>query len=66
MDRPALNRLLTVSEEAGLVLWLDRSVALYFRTTKQMLENECNSILFQYMRLEADIPPQNCGEYWSL
>jgi hypothetical protein len=45
MDRPAPNRLLTVSEEAGLILWLDRSVTLRLRTTKQMLENECNSIL---------------------
>ena len=37
MDRPAPNKLLTVSEEAGLVLWLDRSVALRLRTTKQIL-----------------------------
>jgi hypothetical protein len=66
IDRPAPNRLLTVSEEAGLVLWLDRSVALRLRTTKQMLENECNSILSRRVRLEADVPPQTCGEYWSL
>ena len=34
MDRPAPNRLLTILEEAGLVLWLDYSIALYLRTTK--------------------------------
>jgi hypothetical protein len=56
IDRLAPNRLLTVLEEAGLVLWLDRSVALRLRTTKQMLENECNSILSRRVRLEADVP----------
>ena len=45
MDRPAPNRLLTVLEEAGLALWLDRSIALRLSTTKQMLENKCNSII---------------------
>jgi hypothetical protein len=63
IDRPAPNRLLTVSEEAGLVLWLDRSAALRLRTTKQMLENECNSILSRRVRLEADVPLQIRGEY---
>ena len=56
MDRPAPNRLLTVLEEAGLVLWLDRSVALRLKTTKQMLENKCNSILSRRVRLEEDTP----------
>ena len=45
MDWLAPNRLLTVSEEAGLVLWLDRSVALCLKTTKQMLENKRDDIL---------------------
>jgi len=66
MDRPAPNKLLTVSEEAGLILWLDRSAALHLRTTKQILENKCNSILSQRVRLEANAPPRTCGEYWSL
>jgi hypothetical protein len=34
IDRLAPNRLLTILEEAGLVLWLDRSAALCLRTTK--------------------------------
>jgi hypothetical protein len=45
MERPAVNTLLTVAEEAGFVLWLDYSMALRLRSSKQMLENECNYIL---------------------
>ena len=34
MDWLAPNRLLIVLKEAGLILWLDRSVALCLKTTK--------------------------------
>jgi hypothetical protein len=43
--RPAAGKLLTPSEESGLILWLDRSLTIRLRITQQMIVNECNYIL---------------------
>ena len=66
MERPGAGKLLTLEEEAGIVLWLDRSLVIRLRVTEQIIVNECNYILSRRVHDESIHDLCICGEHWAL
>jgi len=66
MERPGAGKLLTLEEEVGIVLWLDRSLVIRLRVTKQIIVNECNYILSRRVHDESIYDLCICGERWAL
>lgn len=64
--RPGAGKLLALEEEEGIILWLDRSLVMRLRVTKQTIVNECNYIHPRRVHDESIHNLRTCGEHWAL
>src|SRR6185312_13937088 len=56
--RPSTNRLLSNTEEQGLLIWIEALNKLRTRPSKRMLEKKCNSLLAEQHSDPATLPPR--------